>query len=238
MVIFMNNSRYIPKNEERKVYMYSGMRCAKCKINLYKESSWIGEIAHIEAVNPGGARFNPELNLDYINSYENLILLCPNCHKEVDANTSYYTVDVLKTMKHTTEMFVENFLESNTFSEKDKKFVSEIREALSEILYTLNNFNLHSLFLNDIGERIDELLSKIELNQYMLSDSLIEILLCIYNDLDEINKLLAVNSFPYEMNPQYNYISQNITHNVQKSIEYLRIKAVKDINTLLIHKIK
>lgn len=230
----MDSSRYIRKNDERKLYLNSGNRCAKCKTKLYIDGSWIGEIAHIEAVNPGGARFNPKLSQNYVNSYENLILLCRNCHKEVDTNTYYYTVDVLKTMKHKTEMCIENFLRNNVFSEKDKEFVSEIRETLSEISCTLNNFNIHGLLLNSVGEHIDELLAEIELKQYMLSDGLSEMLLCIYADLDELTKLLAVSSFPHTSNPQYSYISQNATLKVQESIEYLRIKSVKDIDTLLI----
>lgn len=44
----------------------------------------IGEQAHIAGENPGSARHNPDLDSKIVNSYENLILLCPSCHKIID----------------------------------------------------------------------------------------------------------------------------------------------------------
>lgn len=46
---------------------------------------------------------------EYVNSYENLILLCPTCHSIIDnkQNEKFYTVDYLKQMKKIHEQQVQ-----------------------------------------------------------------------------------------------------------------------------------
>ena len=57
----------------------------------------IGEMAHVIARKPSGPRGSPQGGSD---SYENLILLCPNCHKTVDkAPTDTYAEEVLHAWK-------------------------------------------------------------------------------------------------------------------------------------------
>ena len=64
---------------------------------ILDNSSNASEICHIEAVNEDGARYNPNLTDEYVNSYENLILLCPRCHTIVDdkQNIQIYSVEFL-----------------------------------------------------------------------------------------------------------------------------------------------
>ncbi|MBO0983837.1 HNH endonuclease [Rathayibacter sp. SD072] len=60
----------------------------------------VGEEAHIAAQKPGGPRFNPQLSAAEIDSYDNLILLCPTHHTMIDANDgSQYSVGDLRKMK-------------------------------------------------------------------------------------------------------------------------------------------
>lgn len=49
---------------------------------------------------------------DYVNSYENLMLLCPTCHSVIDnkQNKSFYTVAYLKQMKQFHEQQVQESL--------------------------------------------------------------------------------------------------------------------------------
>lgn len=70
------------------------------------------EICHIEAVNEDGARYNPNLTDEYVNSYENLILLCANCHTFADnkLNENVCSVEMLKRMKCAHEQWVEESL--------------------------------------------------------------------------------------------------------------------------------
>lgn len=101
-------------------------RCAVCKENLIKSSQagkefQVGEMAHIEGENPGSARYNPDMTDDQRAAYENLILLCPTHHAEIDKDQHQYPVEKLKQIKTDHEKWVEDSLRSQlpeiTFAE-------------------------------------------------------------------------------------------------------------------------
>jgi hypothetical protein len=48
------------------------------------ESFHIAEMAHVFAANDGGPRSKPELSKDERGAFENLVVLCANCHTMVD----------------------------------------------------------------------------------------------------------------------------------------------------------
>lgn len=54
----------------------------------------LGEMAHIKGKRPGSNRYDSTQDSDARDSYQNLILLCPNHHSEIDKpeNESKYTV--------------------------------------------------------------------------------------------------------------------------------------------------
>lgn len=62
-------------------------------------SAIIGHIAHIQSKSDTGPRANPYLSHQQRDAYTNLILLCPNHHRLVDARESTYTVDELRSWK-------------------------------------------------------------------------------------------------------------------------------------------
>lgn len=87
----------------KELYAKSGNECAmyNCSNKLYdNEYGAQDNICHIESLNKG-PRYNPELTEEELNSIDNLILLCANCHKRIDnlKNESTYTVEFLKKMK-------------------------------------------------------------------------------------------------------------------------------------------
>ena len=158
----MGYKRSVKDGVRKMLYANSGNVCAMygCRKKLVSDNTAnIAEICHIEAVNENGARYNSNLTDEYVNSYENLILLCPGCHKIIDdkANAELYTVEYLKRMKQIhedkvrealmkvpvidTPIYVEEydvsgivdkynyFIESG--KEKDEKFVYK---ALKDIL--------------------------------------------------------------------------------------------------------
>lgn len=109
-------SRSIKENVKRMLYANSGNQCAICGSQLiYDNTTNASEICHIEAVNNDGARYNPNLTDEYVNSYENLILLCPTCHTIVDnkLNESVYTVEYLKRIKCQREQYVKDTMLNN-----------------------------------------------------------------------------------------------------------------------------
>jgi hypothetical protein len=99
-------------------------------------------IAHIEGENPDSARYNINMTDSERSAYDNLILLCPNCHSMVDGNTSEYTVEKIKQIKLCHEKWFNDALKSNipdiTFAELDViiKYLCNAK-LLSEDQYSL-----------------------------------------------------------------------------------------------------
>lgn len=91
-------------------------RCAfpDCKIELVKEKSdkkhIVGEIAHIVSKKDDGPRGDPNLSLEFKDSYENLILLCPNHHTLIDKSLDKYTINFLHDLKNSHEVWVRENL--------------------------------------------------------------------------------------------------------------------------------
>jgi Shedu protein SduA, C-terminal len=88
--------RRIPASAKKAVLIRSGSRCAfpGCLQSLGTENGFLGVLCHIEAVSPGGPRYNP--SSDMLQSADNLILLCPNHHFLVDQEPHIYTAGWLR----------------------------------------------------------------------------------------------------------------------------------------------
>lgn len=86
----------------KKLFGRAGNHCAfpDCDEQVIRNDGHIaGEICHIKARSPGGPRYDPAQNDKERHAYENLILLCGNHHKTIDAHPRTYGVDVLADMK-------------------------------------------------------------------------------------------------------------------------------------------
>ena len=59
----------------------------------------VGEIAHIEAALPDGARFNPTMTNKDRRAFNNLMLMCATDHTTIDADFETWTVEVLTELK-------------------------------------------------------------------------------------------------------------------------------------------
>ncbi|WP_407640099.1 HNH endonuclease [Amycolatopsis azurea] len=53
---------------------------------------FLGEVAHIQSLSPFGPRFGPVGGRDVV---ENLIVLCPSCHRLIDSDVASYSVERL-----------------------------------------------------------------------------------------------------------------------------------------------
>jgi hypothetical protein len=126
-----SKAREIKEQTIKRLYSLSGNRCTfpSCDQTFFKPDSNvnISEICHIEAAESGGPRYNPDSTDDYRRSYENLILLCRNHHKEADDDVSQYPVEILKEMKKKREDEVRKL-----FSQKDTR--SRSSSALSRVV--------------------------------------------------------------------------------------------------------
>jgi len=70
-----------------------------CQLPLVQEDTFVGDICHIEASNPGGARYNPAQSDEERQAFDNLIIMCKNHHKVIDDDPKSYTVDRLRGLK-------------------------------------------------------------------------------------------------------------------------------------------
>ena len=59
----------------------------------------ISNYAHIIGDSPKGPRGDKEKSKELAKDINNLILLCPECHKLIDSDEDKYTVEVLRKMK-------------------------------------------------------------------------------------------------------------------------------------------
>lgn len=80
------------------------------------EKSIISKICHIEAASKEGPRFNPAMDDDERRHYDNLILLCDECHTIIDnkENETQYPVPLLQEWKKSHENKAIIRLNSNT----------------------------------------------------------------------------------------------------------------------------
>jgi hypothetical protein len=85
-----------------------------------------GEMAHIIGSSDDGPRGDPSLPLADRNRYENLILLCPNHHEEIDAELADFTSEVLEQMKAEHEAWVERQLTKGTLWQEELSTVDYI----------------------------------------------------------------------------------------------------------------
>ncbi len=69
------------------------------KATLKDNESVVGEECHIVSGKPNGPRYNPKFQIDKIDSYSNLILLCRIHHKIIDDQPGKYTMAFLRKLK-------------------------------------------------------------------------------------------------------------------------------------------
>jgi hypothetical protein len=97
--------RSVPKDVERRLIAASAGRCELrgCNKDLYVHSVTnvpgnFAEKAHIVAFRPGGARGSEARPRD-IHEFENVVLLCLECHHVIDTNRAQYSVVALREQK-------------------------------------------------------------------------------------------------------------------------------------------
>ena len=93
----------------------SAGRCAMpdCRIELIIDDneddqvfSLLGENAHITASSADGPRGKDEREESIIDDYENLILLCRNCHRRIDQQPDFFHINKLAYIKNQHENWI------------------------------------------------------------------------------------------------------------------------------------
>jgi len=128
-------NRHIKDSVRHELYARSGNLCEfpGCTHSLFEnddtETTNIGEICHIEGLNPNSARYNPKSSDRERNSIKNLILLCANHHSIVDQDETLYTVEKLKQMKAEHESHVEQMLKNSNQAVFQKELQTIFQEC-------------------------------------------------------------------------------------------------------------
>lgn len=134
------SGRYIDENIKRRLYAESMGYCMNpdCRCNLFAGTGDIIEKAHID---PYCKTAN--------NSFENLVLLCPNCHTNFDKNNAFTPQEVLS-WKKTRQEELEKFFEKKfaTFEALEAAVVPLLMEnkMIYENYYKNNNKKLWDKF--------------------------------------------------------------------------------------------
>ena len=132
----------------KRLFAESGGQCAKCDLDLFPDGKLIAEICHIEAFSSGGPRYNSQLKKSNLeNHYDNLIILCPSCHTEIDKKGNeltfskerlidYKTNQLTKALKASTTEIDETQIEQvlNKFEKSIQTELIDIKGLLSEII--------------------------------------------------------------------------------------------------------
>lgn len=145
------NREGISKNVRRKLYAESIGRCMnpECQHELFIEDGDIIERAHIDPYCKTAD-----------NSYENLVVLCPNCHEKFD-KLSLFTPDEVKRWKQIRKQEIDKL-----FCKKFSTF-DELREKVFPLL--LENKTIYdNYYLNDKKELWDKYELKILINNKKL----------------------------------------------------------------------
>lgn len=152
--------RYIDKNVEKRLYAESMGRCMNpaCKKELFSKNGDISEKAHIDPYCKTAD-----------NTFENLVVLCPNCHTKFDKNGEFTPEEVLGWKKMRSKEVAQIFSkEFSSFEElkaavvpllEENKVIYEsyyLRENKSlwdkfEVKVLLNNRKLKLLFLANLN---------------------------------------------------------------------------------------
>lgn len=124
-------SRYIAESVKKRLYAESMGRCMNpaCQRELFSEDGDIIEKAHID---PYCETAN--------NTFENLVLLCPNCHTEFDKNHKFTPEEVLS-WKQTRREEVERIFSKKFLSFEDLK--TEVVPLLEQNKIIYENYYLH-----------------------------------------------------------------------------------------------
>jgi DNA polymerase III delta prime subunit len=141
-------SRQVEIPTLKRLFAESRGHCAKCDLDLFPDGKIIGEICHIEAYSSGGPRYNGQLKKNNLeNHYDNLIVLCPSCHTEIDKKGNEiafkkerlieYKINHLSKIFNTSETVIDKTqIEQvlNRFEQSIQSELLDIKDILSEII--------------------------------------------------------------------------------------------------------
>ncbi len=192
----------------KRLHLLSGNQCAvpDCTHPLIARDgeTIISKICHIEAASAEGARWNPDMDDEQRRHFDNLILLCDECHCIIDnkENEAKYPVTLLKQWKKQHESTI-----TYSYLNERPSLLNMVITAISEIKLVPEN---DASFSNMEAFKIE---SKINHNDIKRNKALIDEYKVFYT---------KVNSLYQTLEEQGSFKKENLLRNI-RSI-YLQIK--------------
>ena len=131
-----NRGRASPNGDTKnKLFSDSGGYCQNpaCNVPLFPEASerysHFAEMAHIFAATDGGPRTNAEMIGSERANYDNLILLCANCHTIIDKEPQTYTDVMITEWKRDHNLKLQGVFGIREFSSR-----GELRAEIDSLL--------------------------------------------------------------------------------------------------------
>lgn len=178
----------ITAKTRKELWAKSGNRCAICQKELVNQISEedgnfiVGDECHIISSSESGPRFRP--GLDDYDSYDNLLLLCKNHHREIDENCTTYSEELLHYIKTKHENWVKESLDKNDPNKKkvkDPRFLKRILTGKE----LLNIFQHIAFIYRDYDEPTNDEECALIADTFQYFSDLID----IYSDL-EVSELI------------------------------------------------
>lgn len=142
------------------LFGFAGGHCSMCKTKIVLNATendgvaQIGEIAHIIGSSEYGPRGDGNFPEDKLDDYENLILLCPSCHKKIDKQPNSYSPSGLHEIKSNHEKWVDEQLEVSNL-EISSKELDLIIKNISSGDYE-SSFSFEEFEHIDVSDKIDK----------------------------------------------------------------------------------
>lgn len=148
----------------RQLYLKSGNRCAfpNCTKFLFNETgTFIGEICHIEAAEPGGERFNSSQSPQERADFENLLLMCHDHHLETN-DVGKFDVARMKKIKSMHESLYSDvvgkmLLKVGDHTKKQKSCPAKNLKKINEVLKWGHSDAELSENIKDLNELLERL---------------------------------------------------------------------------------
>ena len=149
----------ISNKTRKELWAKSGNRCAICKKELVNKISEengsfiIGDECHIISSRVEGPRY--KAGIDDYDSYDNLILLCKNHHREIDENCVSYPEELLHYIKVLHEDWVKKSLDNSNLEKscvRKPRFLKRVTSGKE----LLGIFNQVACVYRDYDEPADE----------------------------------------------------------------------------------
>ena len=133
--------------DRRHIIDKSGVCCNKCRIRLFLENTFgektrLGDDAHIVAASTDGPRGESELDAQSRSSSKNIMLLCKNCHAEVDQQPKQFPVAILLQMRENHYKWVERCLGSVIVDRPPFHYLSYINIPRADMYAAANSIYL------------------------------------------------------------------------------------------------